>query len=396
MRRLVIIGDSPDRQSGLGRICGDLIGVFATSGKFDEIRTVLLGDQSIHNRMEDFSHWGHGDLLKYAACTPASDPLYVFTVYDAARCVDIAQAVKDMRAAGREVYLWGYFAVDAEGPLEGGAFGGPAADALQEYTRILAYTEFGARVLKATAPHHDIHNLPHGLAPEWFETKWRAGWTPVINPPVREFITEMKKKGVPIIGAVGANQPRKDWGWFFGGLRELKALGQEFAVWVHTDRLATGAWAFPELFNWLGEGGNYLLTGANATDDLLEGGGGLTDASLAWLYDQCAVTVAPGLGEGWGYPIAESLARGVPVIGVSYAGGPEVGDMDEVRWDDSRVEGAYLLKRPVMDPEELGKYLKNIIGQETEESKAELIRSVSRLAWPTLTPAWHTWISQGL
>jgi glycosyltransferase involved in cell wall biosynthesis len=39
-----------------------------------------------------------------------------------------------------------------------------------------------------------------------------------------------------------------------------------------------------------------------------------SDQELSWLYDHCMFTVLPSFHEGWGIPIAESVARGVPCI----------------------------------------------------------------------------------
>ena len=39
-----------------------------------------------------------------------------------------------------------------------------------------------------------------------------------------------------------------------------------------------------------------------------------SDEELSWLYDHCMFTILPSFHEGWGIPIAESLARGVPVL----------------------------------------------------------------------------------
>lgn len=39
-----------------------------------------------------------------------------------------------------------------------------------------------------------------------------------------------------------------------------------------------------------------------------------SDEELTWLYDHCLFTVLPSFHEGWGIPIAESLARGVPAL----------------------------------------------------------------------------------
>lgn len=39
-----------------------------------------------------------------------------------------------------------------------------------------------------------------------------------------------------------------------------------------------------------------------------------SDAELAWLYDHCLFTLQPSFHEGWGIPIAESVARGIPCL----------------------------------------------------------------------------------
>lgn len=51
----------------------------------------------------------------------------------------------------------------------------------------------------------------------------------------------------------------------------------------------------------------------------------VSDAELAWLYRHCAFTVYPSLYEGWGLPVAESLAWGKFCLCSSAASIPEVG-----------------------------------------------------------------------
>jgi glycosyltransferase involved in cell wall biosynthesis len=51
----------------------------------------------------------------------------------------------------------------------------------------------------------------------------------------------------------------------------------------------------------------------------------VTDAELAWLYRHCAFTVFPSLYEGWGLPVAESLACGKFCLASNAASLPEVG-----------------------------------------------------------------------
>jgi len=50
-----------------------------------------------------------------------------------------------------------------------------------------------------------------------------------------------------------------------------------------------------------------------------------TDAELAWLYRNCRFTLYPSFYEGFGLPIAESLAHGKACIASSTAAMPEAG-----------------------------------------------------------------------
>ncbi|WP_132249389.1 glycosyltransferase family 4 protein [Methylobacterium segetis] len=57
----------------------------------------------------------------------------------------------------------------------------------------------------------------------------------------------------------------------------------------------------------------------------------VSDEDLSWLYANARYTVYPSLYEGWGLPIAESLAAGTPCLASSSASMPEVaGDMAEL------------------------------------------------------------------
>lgn len=40
----------------------------------------------------------------------------------------------------------------------------------------------------------------------------------------------------------------------------------------------------------------------------------INDEELSWLFDNCMCTILPSFHEGWGIPIAESVARGIPCI----------------------------------------------------------------------------------
>ncbi|HSX00434.1 MAG TPA: glycosyltransferase family 1 protein [Patescibacteria group bacterium] len=50
----------------------------------------------------------------------------------------------------------------------------------------------------------------------------------------------------------------------------------------------------------------------------------ISDEELSWLFSHCLFTIYPSFYEGWGLPIAESVARGVPCIASNTSSMPEV------------------------------------------------------------------------
>jgi glycosyltransferase involved in cell wall biosynthesis len=51
---------------------------------------------------------------------------------------------------------------------------------------------------------------------------------------------------------------------------------------------------------------------------------GINDAGLAWIYEHCEFTIYPSMYEGWGLPVAESLANGKFCIASSNSSVPEI------------------------------------------------------------------------
>lgn len=55
---------------------------------------------------------------------------------------------------------------------------------------------------------------------------------------------------------------------------------------------------------------------------------GVDDNELSWLYENCLFTVYPSFYEGWGLPIAESIAHGKTVVASNTSSMPEIaGDL---------------------------------------------------------------------
>jgi glycosyltransferase involved in cell wall biosynthesis len=78
---------------------------------------------------------------------------------------------------------------------------------------------------------------------------------------------------------------------------------------------------------------------------------GASDAELDWLYRSCLFTLFPSRYEGWGLPVAESLAYGKVCIASNAASIPEVaGDLIDYHDPDDVAQCYRLVKRAILQP----------------------------------------------
>ena len=114
-----------------------------------------------------------------------------------------------------------------------------------------------------------------------------------------------------------------------------------------------------------------------------------SDEVMAQMYSACNVTL--GIGpEGFGFPMAESLACGVPCIVGSYGAQAEfVPQHMQVKPIAYYYEGAFCSKRPVHDPVKWASKVEDI------RRNAKLPESID---WngPTLWNLWSDWFRRGI
>lgn len=382
----LVIGDGPQEPTGLGRIARDLCaGMVQTFG--DQIDLVQVGGQIppawrvwAHLPMgeaERGEDWGASYVEAIYRDRFGDQPGILWLIWDPSRLYPYT-TIK------LPVSKWAYTAVDADNIR--GTLGGPAAVAVQSFDRICAYGRWASRILKPLRGEGAVPYLPHGLTLEPFAREASVeeqAW-------VRATFGPRLKTGHRIIGCVATNQARKDLGLYCQTLRTLLDRGHKVFGWLHTDVLVK-AWAIPQLVDDFGLA-NHLSVSTEVLDD----------RSLALFYRACSVTVAPGLGEGFGYPIVESLAAGVPVVHGDTAGGRELVPKREWRFPVRavRLEGVYASKRPVFNAEDVANAIERVWGWQAtmgQSTSAAYCRgSVAHLDWANLWGYWRSWIKQGL
>jgi glycosyltransferase involved in cell wall biosynthesis len=380
---LLLVGDGPQEATGLGRIARDLAGQILSSdlpldlvqvgGPIPPVWTAWR-----HVPMDEGARgedWGAAYVEATYRSIWGDEPGIVWLIWDPSRLVSYM-------TLQLPVQRWAYTAIDAGNRLD--RISGPAADALQVFDRVLAYGRWASGLLRSVRT--PVPYLPHGLTLAAYETpasEAEAAW-------VRQQIGPHRSQQARLVGCVAANQPRKDFALYFETLAELRARGHQVYGWLHTDVLVK-AWSVQQLVEDCG-----LAKRVTVTLDTY------TDRQLALLYQACDVTIAPGLGEGFGYPLVESLAAGVPVVHGDFGGGVEL--VPKVEWRfpvrERRLESVYALQRPVFRAADVANAIERIwqwreaVGEAT--GRAYCRGAVAHLEWQALWPRWYAWIKQGL
>lgn len=383
---LLLVGDGPQEATGLGRILRDLGQRIVASDLPVELIAVggpILGGMwrewpqyPMDETLRD-GDWGASWVGQIWRHYFGERPGVVWVVWDPGR-------LAAYRGLDAPVQVWSYPAVDA--PNRVGGISGPAGEAVAGADRVIGYGRWGAEVLRSVRD-EPVPYLPHGLTLKTYDA---AGYRTEEDGWARSQLGPHAKRQDLIIGCVATNQPRKDLGLYFGTLAELTARGWPVYGWLHTDVLVK-AWSIPQLVEDCG-------LAKRVTVSLKP----YSDREMALLYQACDVTVAPGLGEGFGYPIVESLASGVPVVHGDFGGGREL--VPKVEWRfpvrEVRLEGIYAQQRPVFKPEDVANAVERAIGWKNQvgaETAAAYCRgAVAHLDWQSLWPRWYAWIKAGL
>lgn len=396
----IVFGDGPRLSTGLARIALDLTVRLWSVEEELGIRVMQLGvdePEGWHTRYQwevygfqpTMHNFGRNALQQicFELAAQGAPPPIVLAITDPSRVWDLVRPPlhSDLYPMHTpEVTLWGYYPIDAENI--NGAVGGPAAVTVEKTERLLGYTGFGARVLRRTlGVERPIQHLPHGIDTRTFRPRELGEADPTFLAWERQV-----PFGHHLIGAVATNQPRKDLALLFDGFARYAAT-HPAALWLHTDLLTGRAWDVGELVKQCGLRKAQVLAST----------GYLPDSALAARYSRSDATIAPGLGEGFGYPIVESLACGCPVVAIDYAGGVElIPDRDWLvppqTW---RVESVYALKRPVVNARTLAEVLYKTLEKQREDrlgTRAYCRGAVGYLDWEYLWPRWRSWAKKGI
>lgn len=279
---------------------------------------------------------------------------------------------------------WIYAPVDSVGP--NGKLSDEERRIFLGFDRVLAYTKFGADLINETIGLNGeslakIEYIPHGIDERVFYPRDRNR--------ARELFTERvvgKESGkispdITLLGVVATNTPRKDYGLCFEICRELLDRRVNLGLWCHTDRFRKN-WDLLAMAESFGMKLRTVFTNQH-----------LSDESMAIGYAACDCTLGIGSGEGWGSPIGESLAMGVPCVTGNYAGATQYTPPGMLvqpvafRWD-----GYYTNSRPVFRAVDWAQRIMNVLPLGYEP---RLSLMSPRYDWKNLWLEWEEWFRQG-
>lgn len=389
---LLFLSDSPELPTGLGRITRDLA---TLASRLPEFRVGVLGRGGNGSRQLPFvpynfgesEQWGENVIERVWDDFAGDMRGIIFTIWDTTRLAWFAQpsylrggSLRNFLEAGH-FSRWGYFPIDSIGPR--GRLSILPRSTLLGYDRVLAYTSWASSLITCSigdeaAVRRGVDWLPHGLNLRVF--------TPHDKREARKVLGGVVHANDLLVGVVMTNQARKDWGLTATICAELrKCFGATIRFWWHVDVLERH-WSI-----------NALLTDFGLSDCTVVSHH-WEDAELARAYSACDLTMLPSLGEGFGYPIVESLACGTPVLHGDYAGGAELIPKPEwkVPVQAWRLGTQYNCLRPVFDPDEWVSRAAAVLSQAQPER--DFCRaSVEHLDWARLWKGcWKKWLMEGL
>lgn len=387
---ILFLSDSPNLPSGLARITRDLACHVAS---LPEFRVGVMGRGGIGSKQLPFAQynfgpsdeWGQMHLERAWLDFSGGHKGIIFTIWDLARLRwflrpqaqdngDDPMLRRFLTSGSFE--KWGYIPVDHFSI--GQKLTSMNADTIQGYHRIVAYSLWGSRILENTLG-KPVDWIPHGYDPKVFQPRDKAAGRAIIGVGEEDFV----------VGCVMTNQARKDWGLAFSIVAELRDKIPHLMLWAHTDILER-EWSLPALAEDFGLQDHLRITLT----------GQYSSAQLSYMYSACNVTILPSLGEGFGYPIVESLACGIPVLHGNYAAGIDLIPIADwlIEPVANRLETPWNVVRPVYDPRMWAERILKYRAEFQYAAVTELCtQAVEHLQWKNLfTACWKKWFLEGI
>lgn len=368
---LLFLGDACDSHTGLGRIGHDLAWL---ASSMPEFKVGYLGREGFGRSrfpwtQYNFSaaeQWGESRIEMAWNDLAGDKQGIIFTCWDASRLLWFVDG-KDPFLQSDRFQRWGYFMADSSG-VNPNILPEEQAHVINRYTRALMASKWA----QTLAMDYEPDWLPHPINRDIFHPLprlyGRSAW------------------GVPdqdtLIGCVMTNQARKHWPTVMEAIARLGDMTYSRPrLWIHTD-LLLHYWDLQALAVEYGIG-----------DQIICENRPLSDGEMAMRYSACDATVVISGGEGFCYPVAESLSCGIPVVTGNYGAQAEL-TPHTIEPITTVIDTSHNVRRAIYDPRDVAVALRHVLlnrplGQECEDL-------VAHLNMKQLGVIWKRWLKKGL
>jgi glycosyltransferase involved in cell wall biosynthesis len=191
----------------------------------------------------------------------------------------------------------------------------PQVVAWCQQANTIAMSRFGQRELQKQGI--DATYIPHSVNTGIFRpTEQIAGTKPraALGIPDDAFVVMIAAANQ------GVHPPRKAWAQMYFALSLFMRDHPDVWVYIHTDKIGLGGIDLAVLERATG----LPLERVRYADPYSYASGRITQGHLAVLYSMSDVLLAPSMGEGFGLPVVEAQACGLPVIVSDFSAQPEL------------------------------------------------------------------------
>jgi len=205
-------------------------------------------------------------------------------------------------------------------PMDHVDYGAFNVNLIKRYDRVISFLPFQQRELEKYGVESPV--IPHGVD-RVFKPMDKKEARRITRLPEEDFI-------VGIVAANSDKETRKSWGEIFraaGYIRENFPEIKDLKYFVHSDPEDPKGVALKALAHKFG------VLDIVAFEDPHLAVVGLPDSEMVLLYNSFDVLLNPARREGFGLPILEAMACGVPVIGHNFSSMPDlIGEKEERGW----------------------------------------------------------------
>lgn len=218
---------------------------------------------------------------------------------------------------------------------------------------------------------------------------------PMWSMPLASGMIDAKKKemfgssDVFVFGMVARNQPRKNIPAFFESFAAHAKKHPKSRMLLHSVNRDQG-WELTLLSKEFGIGDKTYIP-QNITPQK-----GISNQDLRLIYNCMDVHVNTAWGEGFGIPIVESMACGIPNIAPAYSTGPELIDENKagltVKPGGFMVEALSHIRRCIIDPQGLLDAMNFMADNKVslKQYGRNAKTAAAKFDWPKIIPAWET------